>query len=211
MTVYDQSEELKENLPTYLQQEYEAGGYEVIVVDESSTDSTPDVLKLFKNEYPQLYSTFLPKPDRKKFRRKLAFNIGAKAAKNEWLIITEIRNKPANTDILKAINEVLEDDADITLGYVTKKGIRLQPFSSINEVKDHVKRIERKLTIVREGKALNYFWGRYSFIIVKKEKLYDLLNFYEQKIPHRTLPGMRMKIIWKNMLRRSSTTLLVSS
>ena len=86
MTVYDQSEELKENLPTYLQQEYEAGGYEVIVVDESSTDSTPDVLKLFKNEYPQLYSTFLPKPDRKRFRRKLAFNIGAKLQKTNGLL-----------------------------------------------------------------------------------------------------------------------------
>ena len=66
MTVYDQSEELKENLPLLLQQEYESGGYEVIVVDESSTDSTPDVLKLLKGEYPHLYSTFLPKPDRKR-------------------------------------------------------------------------------------------------------------------------------------------------
>ena len=37
MTVYDQAGELEENLPAFLQQEYEPG-FEVIVVDESSTD-----------------------------------------------------------------------------------------------------------------------------------------------------------------------------
>ena len=60
MTVYDHARELEEHLPAFLTQEYEPG-YEVIVVDETSTDETPDVLKLFKNDYPHLYSTFLPK------------------------------------------------------------------------------------------------------------------------------------------------------
>ena len=45
MTVYDQAHDLEENLPAFLTQEYEPG-YEVIVVDESSTDNTEDVLKL---------------------------------------------------------------------------------------------------------------------------------------------------------------------
>lgn len=211
MTVYDQSEELRENLPLLLQQEYESGGYEVIVVDESSTDSTPDVLKLFKGEYSHLYSTFLPKPDRKRFRKKLAMNIGAKAAKNEWLIISSIRNKPAGSDILKAISEVLNDDADITLGYATKKGVRLQPFYEIEEAAHHIIRIERKLTIVRERKNANYFWGRYSFIIVKKDKIYDLLNYYEHNISRWKQLGILLKIIFDNMFRRSSTTLLVTS
>ena len=40
MTVYDQAGELEENLPAFLQQEYEPG-YEVIVVDESSTVHLP--------------------------------------------------------------------------------------------------------------------------------------------------------------------------
>ena len=49
MTVYDQAHELKENLPAYLTQAYESG-YEVIVVDETSTDDTPDILKLYKQD-----------------------------------------------------------------------------------------------------------------------------------------------------------------
>ena len=60
MTAYNQADELKENLPAYLSQTYEPG-YEVIVVDETSSDDTPDVLKLYKQDYPILYTTFLPK------------------------------------------------------------------------------------------------------------------------------------------------------
>ena len=62
MAVCDQAYELKENLTAFLSQQYEPG-YEVIVVDESSTDETPDVLKLLKNDYPKLYTTFLPKSE----------------------------------------------------------------------------------------------------------------------------------------------------
>ena len=122
MTVYDQARELEENLPAFLQQEYGPGEYQVIVVDESSTDRTPDVLKLFKSEYPHLYSTFLPKPNRLIIRRKLAFHLGVKASKNEWIIFTKINRKPMATDILKAIADALDDTAEVTLGYAVKKG-----------------------------------------------------------------------------------------
>ena len=82
MAAHDQAYELKENLPAFLTQTYEPG-YEVIVVDEASTDDTSEVLKLNKKEYPSLYTTFLPKPNRRFMRRKIAFNIGLKASKND--------------------------------------------------------------------------------------------------------------------------------
>jgi len=51
MTAHNQADELKENLPLFLTQVYEPG-YEVIVVDESSTDNTPDILKQYSQDYP---------------------------------------------------------------------------------------------------------------------------------------------------------------
>ena len=209
MIVYEQARELEENLPLFLQQEYEPG-YEVIVVDESSTDQTQDVLKLLKNDYPHLYSTFIPRPNRLISRRKLAFHIGVKAAKNDWIIFTKIQRKPIANDILKAIAESMDEDAELTLGYTVKKGIRLQPFNTCSEASSHILRIERKLTKVREKKRMNSLWGRYDFIIVRKDVAYDVLNLFEQKISRGKMLGKRISIIWDNLLRRSSSTLLVT-
>lgn len=210
MTVYDQAHELEEKLPAFLKQEYEPG-YEVIVVDESSTDDTPDVLKLLKNEYKHLYTTFLPKPSAQTFRRKLAFNIGIKAAKNEYVIMTKINTAPADTDVFKAIAEVLDQKAELTLGYVTKKHIRLQPFDTVAEAEGHILRLERKLKKVRERKYGNYTWGRYDFIILRKDCAFELLKLFEQKISAGRLFGIRLGILWENLLRRSSTTLLITT
>ena len=208
MTVYDQARELEEQLPAYLKQTYEPG-YEVIVVDESSTDETPDVLKLLKNDYPHLYSTFLPKPNRRVVRKKQAFNVGIKAAKNEWIIITKLTDYPLAEDVLQAISKSI-GDSPLTLGYHLKKGIRLEPFYNVDDIRNHILRSERRLKKIREHKRGNYTWGRYDFIIVKKEQAYDLLNLFEQTVPASSLFGIRLGIFWKNLFRRSSTTLLVS-
>lgn len=208
MTVYDQARELEEQLPAFLKQTYKTG-YEVIVVDESSTDETPNILKLLKNEYPHLYSTFLPKPNRSIVRRKQAFNVGIKAAKSEWLIITKLSGYPLAEDVLQAISEVTADN-QLTLGYHLRKGIRLQPFYSVDDVRKHIIRAERRLNKIREYKRGNYIWGRYDFIIVRKEHAYELLNLFEQSIPSSSLFGIRLSILWKNLIRRPSTSLLVS-
>ena len=207
ITVYDQAHELKENLPAYLTQEYEPG-YEVIVVDETSTDDTPDVLKLYKQEYPNLYTTFLPKPNRLYTRRKMAFNIGLKASKNEWVILHNINNKISDENELQAIAEALDEDAELILGYISKKGIRLQPFASYEDARYHLLKAERKLKHIRDRRFLNYTWGRYNFIIVRKDVSYDVLKYFGQKFSATSLLGYRMRILFKNLFGRSKTTFI---
>jgi len=209
MTVYDQAPDLEAFLPAFLTQEYEPG-YEVIVVNETSTDNTEDVLKLLKQDYSNLYTTFLPKPNRLVTRRKLAFNIGTKAAKNEWIIITKIDNVPMTPDVLQAIGDSFYPNAEITLGYMGKKRIRMQPFETVEEAGNHIMKAERKLKkIFQRNQKMSYNWGRYDFIIIPKDKIVRLLSFYEQKISWWRLISIRMSILWENFIRRSSTTLLM--
>ena len=210
MTCYDQAQELEANLPAFLTQEYEPG-YEVIVVDESSTDETEDVLKLFKNDYKHLYTTFLPKPNIPLFRKKFAFNIGTKASKNEWIIFTNISNRLVANDILKAVNDNLSSDAQLTLGYHLPKGIRLQPFATIDEAESLILKGERRLTKIRERKHLKYTWGRYDFIIIHKDNVVELLKYYEQRVSASRLLGIRLGIFFGNLLRRGSTIQLVTT
>ena len=133
-----------------------------------------------------------------------------KASKYEWVIFTKIEKKPTATDILKAIAENIDDDTELMLGYSVKKGIRLQPFSTCGEASNHIKRIERKLSKVRERKRMNYVWGRYNFIVMRKDVVYDVLDLFEQKLSLAKMLGIRTSIFMKNLFGRSSTTQLVT-
>ena len=207
MTAYDQAHELKENLPAYLTQAYEPG-YEVIVVDETSTDDTSDVLKLYKQDYPILYSTFLPKPKNIRVRRKMAINLGIKASKYDWLILQDINNKPKNETELQTIVDALDEEAELTFGYISKKGIRLQSFSSYEEACYHILKSERKLKHIYNRRFMNYILGRYNFMIVRKDVSYGVLRYFEQKISPLSLLNYRIHIILKNIFRRSGTTII---
>lgn len=116
LTVHDQGYELERNLPLLLSQKYDAD-FEVIVVDESSTDNTDDVLTLLKNKYSNLYTTFIPDSCHYLSRRKLALTIGIKAAKNEWLILTDADCHPNSDKWLETISHHCNDNTDIILGY----------------------------------------------------------------------------------------------
>ena len=90
IAVQDRAQELEQNLPLFLTQQGEVE-FEVIVVNDSSTDDTTNVLKRMKAEYPHLYTTFLPSskvpyPS----RLRLALTIGAKAAHGEWIVLADI-------------------------------------------------------------------------------------------------------------------------
>ena len=198
MTVCDQDYEIKENLTAFLEQKYEPG-YEVIVIDEASTGETPDVLKLLKKDYKNLYTTFLPKPEYFVKRKMQSLNIGLKAAKNDWIIFQNINHKPVGDDILQAINDTFDATADLTLGYLTKKGIKLQAFVEYQQAKDHITRIERKIQKVRKRVRKNFRFGRYDFIIVRKDVAVEILKYYEQRPSFWQRQLLRWRIFWKNL------------
>ena len=93
LAVHDNACELEERLPQLLEQQYR-GKWEVIIVDESSTDDTQDVLTRAKAKYPRLYTTFIPESSHYISRRKLSLTMAVKASKGDWILITDIDCKP---------------------------------------------------------------------------------------------------------------------
>lgn len=205
ITVYDQAPEIKDNLPLFLTQKYESG-YEVIVIDETSTDETPDVLKLMKEDYSHLYTTFLPKPHSVQIQKKMAINLGIKAAKYDWLIITKISHKPWAEDVLQAIADATDVHDELTLGYFTKKGLTLQSFADYQDAQYHILKTERRLKKVIERRHMKYTWGRYDFIMIRKDHAHEVLKYYEEQVPAMTLLGYRLRIFWKNLFAHASIT-----
>jgi len=116
MTVHNQAAQLERNLPLFLTQQY-AQGYEVIVVNESSTDDTEEVLKRLKNDYPNLYTTYIPASSHYISRRKLALTVGIKAAHYEWVILTNADCHPESGQWLSSMSESMTEDIDLICGY----------------------------------------------------------------------------------------------
>lgn len=116
IAAHDKAAALERNLPCFLTQDY-APGYEVIVVDESSTDDTEDVLKRLKTKYQHLYTTFIPESSHYLSRRKLALTVGVKAAKNEWIIFTDADCVPDSENWLKTMSGYCGDNVDMAIGY----------------------------------------------------------------------------------------------
>lgn len=111
----DASKELEENLPSILEQDYPE--FEVIVVNNNSSDESEDLLTLMENKYPHLYHTFTPDSARYISHKKLALTVGIKASKYDWLVMTETNCKPVSKDWLKLIARNFTNETDIVLGY----------------------------------------------------------------------------------------------
>jgi len=206
MTVYDNARELEQNLPAYLGQDY-GQGFEVIVVDESSTDDTADVLMRFKTSSgaegvegaPRLYSTFLPRPNRQVSRQRMALTLGVKAAKKEWVVFADI-NKVPDSKWLSELAEFTTDDTAMMLGYIRKNGdIRLQLFSDINAANTIVGKAERRKSNGHKGRLLRRLRGKYDFCVVRTSKGHDLLKLYEQDIRGSRLFGYRLRTMAYNL------------
>ena len=88
ITAHDNLPELERNLHTFLEQKYPAD-YQVVVVCQSSDGETIDFLKRQSSENPHLYYTFIPESSRYMSRKKLQITVGVKAAKYEWILLTE--------------------------------------------------------------------------------------------------------------------------
>lgn len=205
MTVYDQAREVENNLPDYLHLQYEPG-YEIIVVDESSTDNTDDVLKLFRNDNSHLYSTFLPKPDRNVMRRRLAFTLGVKAAKYEWVIITSIDYRPTSEKWLETVAGFTDSSTEMILGYTKGTTTRYQQFSDFNEGSRLLRKAERKRADGHQGSHLKYLRGKYDFLVVRKDLAHEVLKLFDEQIGWSRLLGLRMNVMLQELLGISQTT-----
>ena len=180
--VSDQPDELAANLPVWLAQQYE--GYEVVVVDESSADDeSADVLKQLKAAHPHLYTTFLPKYQFQKNRRRLALTIGVKAAKNEWIVFADITFVVPSDQWLAELSEHCGgDSAVVLLGYVNKKSgdVRLGNFEDISDVRHLVSKAERWRAGIGHDRWMKHLQksANYDFIAVRADHAHELLQLF---------------------------------
>ena len=112
---HNDAEHLLEWLPMMLQQDYPK--YEVIVVDDGSTDNSKNLLSDMLIEHENLRMTFAPEGSRALSRKKLAIMIGMKAARYEYVVLTNANCNVPGEQWLEVIMRNFEPGTDVVLGY----------------------------------------------------------------------------------------------
>lgn len=111
----NEEEFLKKHLPYVLEQDYPE--YEVIVVNDCSTDYSQNVLNELQVKYPRLRSLIIHEDKVYKHSKKLPLTVGIRSAKYEYLVFTDADCYPASNNWLKAMMGSFDDNTEIVLGY----------------------------------------------------------------------------------------------
>ena len=169
----------------FLRQQY-AADYQVIVVCQSTDGETLDFLKRTAAENPHLYYTYIPESSRYMSRKKLQITLGVKAAKHEWIILTEPNCRPSNDKWLQTMASQCQDPNHLVLGYVAldEETKSVRRFDSIRKAyyvlrraqqtygyRSHMPNVAfRKSDFMKEQGYqgnLEYVRGEYDFLVNK--------------------------------------------
>ena len=110
----NESHNLRENLRFILEQNY--SNFEVIVVNNNSSDDSYQVLSALKKGYNHLEIIEFNNPDHVRQGKKLPLTLGIKAAKNEHLLLTDADCKPKSNQWIKKMARGFKEK-EIILGY----------------------------------------------------------------------------------------------
>ncbi len=111
----NEEENLKRFLPKVLEQDYP--DFEVVVVDDGSTDGTENMLAEMSTRYQHLRYTSIPLNEKFRHGKKLAVTIGIKAARHDRLILTDADCYPVSDQWLQLMSSHLTGKKEIVLGY----------------------------------------------------------------------------------------------
>lgn len=158
----NEAENLKKNLPDILNQKHTE--FEVIVVNDASTDESAKVLNALQKEYPHLKIITL----RVSKGKKNAVEIAIEAANHELLLFTDADCRPVCQFWLSEMLACFEPGKDMVIGY--------GPYEKRHGMLNKVIRFDTTMV------ALQYvslaLWGR-PYMAVGRNMAYRKALFYE--------------------------------
>lgn len=110
----NEAEELQKNLSNILEQDYDK--FEVIVVNDGSTDLTQDILSDFQKKYEHLKVIHISPEDKKTAGKKFALKTGIDAASYEYLLMTDADCCPVSRQWIAEMMNGFDKEHQLVLG-----------------------------------------------------------------------------------------------
>lgn len=164
----NESENLAKLLPSVLEQVYPS--YEVIVINDGSTDESEDLLVILKQKYPHLRTSFVPQAAKYIDSKKIAVVLGIKAAKNDILLFTDADCMPKRPDWIEKMVRNFDDSTEIVLGY----GAYRQEKGFLNHLIGYD-------TLFIAVQYLNFALAKKTYMGVGRNMAYRKTLFYKNK------------------------------
>lgn len=111
----NQDYNLKKYLPKILEQDYP--DFEVVVVNDSSTDESLQILEDFGRKYPHLSIVNIEQNLNFFTGKKFPLALGIKSAKNELLLLTDPDCEPGSNNWIHQMASTFTNKTEIVLGY----------------------------------------------------------------------------------------------
>lgn len=115
LCAHDEVENLRRNLPAILEQDYPQ--FEVIVINDGEKGESEEYLTQLEEQYSNLYHSFVPDSSRYISRKKLAVTLGIRAARYDWLVLTEANCRPQSNQWLRLMARNFTSHTEVVLGY----------------------------------------------------------------------------------------------
>ena len=115
LAAHNESDNLSQYLQALLTQDYPL--YEVIVVDDGSEDETRAIVESYMVRDSRLHLTFVPYGARVSSTKKLALTLAAKAAKYDYLLLTDADCVPESNQWIRSMMSGFQANKEIVLGF----------------------------------------------------------------------------------------------
>ncbi|AUS04409.1 glycosyltransferase [Pseudotamlana carrageenivorans] len=111
----NEAENLKTFLPSICEQDYP--NFEIVLINDDSTDDTLDVIEAFANQYSNIKIVNVKNIEAFWGNKKYALTLGIKAAKNEYLLFTDADCKPMSSHWISEMCSHFTKEKSVVLGY----------------------------------------------------------------------------------------------
>ena len=160
-------------IPLLAEQDYP--DYEIILIDDASSDGTLEIFEAFEKQYPNIRLVKVENNEAFWGNKKFALTLGIKAAKKEYLLFTDADCYPNSKDWIKEMSSQFTTEKTIVLGYGAYEKIA---GSFLNKLI----RFETMLTAVQYfswAKIGQPYMGVGRNLAYKKEEFFNVNGFIE--------------------------------
>jgi glycosyltransferase involved in cell wall biosynthesis len=111
----NEAEKVKKFVPLLAGQNYP--DFEIVLIDDASSDETLDIFEEFEKQYPNIRLVKVENNEAFWGNKKYALTLGIKAARKEYLLFTDADCYPAGKDWLMQMSSQFTMSKTIVLGY----------------------------------------------------------------------------------------------